>query len=111
MAARKALNAGATTMRTLKGWRQTKSQLERWRRSLTRLRVTLKRARPVDATAVDLASGEPFAPGGLPRARFTAQLIYFTSADLTLRRPSGALLVIDTYELDTLTDGKTRILP
>ena len=98
-------------MRTLTGWGRAQPQLERWRKSLARLRVTLKRARPVDATPVDLASGEPFAPGGPPRARFSAQLIYFTSADLTLRRPSGALLVIDTYELDSLTDGKTRILP
>ena len=98
-------------MRTIKGWRKAKTQLERWRKSLARLRVTLKRARPVDATAVDLSSGEPIAPGGQPQTRFSAQLIYFTSADLTLRRPSGAVLAIDTYELDSLTDGKTRVLP
>jgi hypothetical protein len=98
-------------MRTIQGWRKAKPQLERWRRSLARLRVTLKRARPVDATAVDLASGEPFAPGGEPQSRFRAQLVYFTAADLTLRRPSGALLVIDTYELESLSDGKSRVVP
>ena len=98
-------------MRTIKGWRSAKLQLERWRKSLARLRVTLKRARPVDATAVDLVSGEPFAPGGRPQTRFNAQLIYFTSADITLRRPSGAVLMIDTYELESLSDGKTRVLP
>jgi hypothetical protein len=98
-------------MRTIQGWRKARPQLERWRRSLARLRVSLKRARPVDATAVDLASGEPIAPGGPPQSRFRAQLVYFTPADATLRRPSGALLVIDTYELDSLTDGKTRVLP
>jgi len=98
-------------MRTINGWRKAKAQLERWRKSLARLRVTLNRARPVDATAVDLASGEPISPGGQPQTRFSAQLIYFTSADLTLRRPSGAVLAIDTYELDSLTDGKTRVLP
>ena len=98
-------------MRTLKGWRKSRPQLERWRKSLARLRVTLNRARPVDATAVDLASGEPIAPQAPPRARFSGQLIYFTPADLTLRRPSGALLIIDTYELESLTDGKTSVLP
>lgn len=98
-------------MRTISGWRKAKTQLERWRKSLARLRVTLKRARPVDATAVDLASGEPFAPSGRPQTRFSAQLVYFTSADFTFRRPSGAVLVIDTYELESLSDGKTRVLP
>jgi len=98
-------------MRTINGWRKARPQLERWRKSLARLRVTLKRARPVDATAIDLASGDPIAPGGRLQTRFTAQLIYFTPADATLRRPSGAVLAADTYELDSLTDGKTRVLP
>jgi len=98
-------------MRTIQGWRKARPQLERWRKSLARLRVALARARPVDASAVDLASGEQIAPGAAPQSRFRAQLIYFTSADATLRRPSGALLVIDTYELESLSDGKTRVLP
>jgi len=98
-------------MRTINGWRKANTQLERWRKSLARLRVMLKRARSVDATAVDLTSGEPIAPGCPPQSRFTAQLIYFTSADVTIRRPSSAVLVIDTYELESLSDGKTRVLP
>jgi len=97
-------------MRTLTGWRKARRQLEAWRKKLTSLHVSLKRPRAVDATAVDLASGEALEPAGAPRAKFRAKLIFFTDADLTLRRPSGAILVIDTYELDFLSDGKTRVV-
>ncbi len=43
----------------------------------------------------------------LPR-RFRGQVIYITSADVTLRRPSGAILVIDNYEIACMSDGNTR---
>jgi hypothetical protein len=36
--------------------------------------------------------------------------IYFTNADLTIRRPSGAILVIDRYEVGSISDGKTRFV-
>jgi hypothetical protein len=36
--------------------------------------------------------------------------IYFTNADLTMRRPSGAILVIDRYEVGSISDGKTRFV-
>jgi len=35
-------------------------------------------------------------------------LIYFTEDDVTIRRSSGAILVIDSYEIATISDGKTR---
>lgn len=98
-------------MRTITGWKKARRQLESWRRNLAPLQISLKRARPVDATAVDLASGEPVEPVGAPKARFKARLIYFTNADITLRRPSGAVLAIDTYEIDWLSDNKTRVVP
>ena len=49
--------------------------------------------------------------GAKPTTAFRGQLIYFTNADLTLRRPSGAILVIDRYEVEAISDGKTRLEP
>jgi len=55
--------------------------------------------------------GEPVERAGTPDQRFRGQLIYFTSADVTIRRPSGAILVIDNYEIVAVSDGKTRLEP
>jgi len=35
-------------------------------------------------------------------------LIFFTKDDVTVRRPPGAILVIDSYEIAAISDGKTR---
>lgn len=98
-------------MRTIRGWTKAQRNLESWRKRLTTVEVLLKRPRPIDATPVDFASGEPVEPAGTPKRKFRAKLIFFTRDDVTLRRPSGALLVVDTYELDSLSDGKTRVVP
>lgn len=104
-------NAAGTQMRTIRGWRKAARQLESWRKKLTPVQVSLKRPRAVDATAVDLASGEPVEPARALKSNFQARLIFFTGADVTLRRPSGAVLIVDTYELEWLSDGKTRVVP
>lgn len=98
-------------MRTIRGWNKAQQVLEGWRRSLTDLQVSLKRARAIEITPVDLVTGESLASKESPKRRFKSKLIYFTNEDLTLRRPSGALLIVDTYELASLSDGKTRVLP
>ena len=41
-----------------------------------------------------------------PAVKFRGQLIFFTKDDVTIRRPSGAILVIDNYEIAALSDGK-----
>ena len=41
--------------------------------------------------------------------RFRGKPIYFTHDDLTIRRRSGTILVIDSYEIVAISDGKTRL--
>jgi len=42
---------------------------------------------------------------------FRARLLDAGSADIVVRRPSGAILVMDLYEIVSLSDGATRIAP
>jgi hypothetical protein len=91
--------------------------LERWRRNLTNLSVELKRPRVIDVVPIDFLRGEPAVPGGpaeregRPTRKFRGRLIFFTHSDITIRRPSGAILVIDTYEVVAIADGNTRFEP
>jgi len=55
--------------------------------------------------------GEPVEREGTPTNRFRGQVVYFTNADVTLRRPSGAILVIDNYEIIAMSDRKKRFEP
>ena len=98
-------------MRTVKDWTKARRVLEGWRKKLTDLQVVLKSPRTVDITPIDFAVGEPVEKKSVPRKKFKAKLIFFTRDDATLRRPSGAVLVIDTYELESLADRKTRVVP
>lgn len=98
-------------MRTVTGWKKARGVLEAWRKKLASLQVTLKRPRAIDIVPVDFITGEPVAHAGQPRRTFRAQLVYFTPDDATLRRPKGALLVVDTYELESLSDGRTTVQP
>ncbi len=79
--------------KTVRGWREAKTLLERWRKDLKTLTVELKQPRVIDLVPIDFASGEPVEREGKPTKEFRGQLIYFTNADLTIRRPSGAILV------------------
>lgn len=98
-------------MRTVKGWKPARRVLDGWRKQLSDLQVALKRPRAVEITPVDFATGEPVAEKETPKKKFKAKLIFFTPDDVTLRRPSGAVLVVDSYELASLSDGKTRVVP
>ncbi len=85
--------------------------LERWRKNLANVQVELKQPRAIDVVPIDFIGGESVEREGKPRKRFQGQLIYFTSADVTFRRPSGAILVVDNYEIVAVSDRKTRFEP
>jgi hypothetical protein len=97
--------------RTVRGWRGARTLLERWRKDLNTLTVELKQPRAIDLVPIDFVSGEPVEREGKPTKKIRGQLIYFTNADLTIRRPSGAILVIDRYEVVAISDSKTRFAP
>jgi hypothetical protein len=94
-----------------KGRREARTLLERWRKDLKTLTVELKQPRVIDLVPIDFVSGEPVEREEKPTKKLRGQLIYFTNADLTIRRPSGAILVIDRYEVVAVSDGKTRFEP
>lgn len=97
--------------KTIHSWKGAKPLLEHWREELKTLTVELKQPRVIDAVPIDFVSGEAVEREGKPTATFRGRLIYFTNADLTIRRPSGAILVIDRYEVITISDGKMRLEP
>jgi len=97
--------------KTIQSWKGARPLLERWRKHLETLTVELKQPRVIDLVPIDFVSGEPVEREGKPTKRLRGQLIYFTNADLTIRRPSGAILVIDRYEVVAISDGKTRFEP
>ena len=99
------------TRRTVHSWKQARRLAERWRRNLAALQVVLKRPRVIDVVPIDFIGGEPVEREGKPTSRFRGQLIYFTKDDVAIRRPSGAILVIDTYEVVAISDGKIRFEP
>jgi len=97
--------------KTILSWKGARPFLERWRKDLKTLTVELKQPRVIDTVLIDFVSGEPVEREGKPTTTFRGQLISFTSADLTMRRPSGAILVVDRYEIIAVSDGKTRLEP
>ena len=98
-------------IKTIQGWKQARVLLERWRKSLQTVQVELNQPRAIDPVTIDLTRGEPAGRKGKPQQRFQGQLIYFTSADVTIRRPSGAILVIDNYEIVAISGAKMRFEP
>src|SRR5438445_6180108 len=97
--------------RRIQSWKQAKPLLERWRKDLKTLTVELKQPRVIDLVPIDFVSGEQVEREGKPTKEFRGQLIYLTNADLTIRRPSGAILVIHRYEVVAVSDSKTRFAP
>ena len=97
--------------KTIRSWKQAKVLLEQWRRDLANVSVELKRPRVIDVVPIDFVSGEFVEREGTPTNRFRGQVVYFTNADVTVRRPSGAILVIDSYEIAAMSDGKKRFEP
>jgi hypothetical protein len=58
---------------------------------------------------MEFVSGKPLQPEAEPRRQFRGQVIYMTRADVTVRRRSGAIVVIDQYEIVAISDSKTRL--
>jgi hypothetical protein len=102
---------GRRAKKTIRSWKQAKALLEQWRRNLANVNVELKRPRVIDVVPIDFVSGEPVEREGTPTNRFRGQVVYFTNADVTVRRLSGAILVIDSYEIIAMSDGKKRFEP
>ena len=92
----------------IRSWKEAQRLLEGWRRKLTTLHVELRRPRVINAVPVDFLRDEVPERAGQPTQKFRGQLIFFTKGDVTIRCPSGALLVIDSYEIAAISDGKTR---
>ena len=103
--------SGRRAKKTISSWKQAKALLEQWRRNLANVNVELKRSRVIDVVPIDFVSGEPVEREGTPTNRFRGQVVYFTNADVAVRRPSGAILVIDNYEIIAMSDGKKRFEP
>ena len=97
--------------KTVRGWREATGLLNRWRKDLKTLTIKLKQPRVIDVAPIDFVSGEPVEREGKPTKKFRGQLSYFTNDDVTVRRPSGAILVIDRYEVVAISDGKARFEP
>lgn len=98
-------------LRILRSWAKAQAQLKRWRCDTANLQMELKRPRVIDVVPIDFLRGEPAEQTGEPTTKFRGRLIFYTAVDITIRRPSGAILVIDLYEVAALSDGKTRIEP
>jgi hypothetical protein len=97
--------------KTVRGWSEAGALLERWRKDLNTLTVELRQPRVIDLVPINFVSGEPVEREGKPTKKLRGQLIYLTNADLTIRRPSGAILVIDRYEVSSISYGKIRFEP
>ena len=95
-------------MRVIRSWKQARAVFERWRVNLMNVQVELKLPGLSVSRPLTLLEESRWRKKGSPMDRFDGQLIYFTEDDVTVRRPSGAILAIDNYEIVALTDGKTR---
>ena len=81
--------------RRVRSWEQAQPVLEGWRKKLTNLEVELKRPRVIDVVPVEFLRDESPEREGQPTQ--------------TIRRPSGAILIIDNYEIAAISDSKTRL--
>jgi hypothetical protein len=97
------------TEKTVDGWKEARPLLDQWRRDLTEVDFELKQSRVIDPVSTDCASGECIE--GVVRAtnQFRGQIVYFTDTDVTVRRPSGAMLVLNNCEITAVSDGKIRL--
>src|SRR5215467_14182840 len=82
---------------TILSWKSARPFFDHWRKELKTLTVELKEPRVIDAVPIDSVSGEPIERERRPTTTFQRRLIYFTNSNLTMRRPSKTILVIDRY--------------
>ena len=97
--------------KVIRSWKQARALLEGWRKKLTNVQVELKRPRVIDVTPVDFLRDEAPERESKPAQQFRGRLLFFTRVDVTIRRPSGAILVIDNYEIVAISDTRTRFEP
>ena len=76
-------------------WFAAGNKLNRCSKKLTNLEVELKRPRVIDVVPVEFLRDESPEREGQPTQ--------------TIRRPSGAILIIDNYEIAAISDSKTRL--
>ncbi|MBI3662781.1 MAG: hypothetical protein HY234_07000 [Acidobacteria bacterium] len=99
-------------VKTIRSWKQARAVFEKWRKACAGVKVELKRPRVIDAVPIDFIRGEPVEGTAAQGTRtFRGRLIFYTNADVTIRRPSGAILFIDNYEIAAISDGKTHFEP
>ena len=80
-------------------WFAAGNKLNRCSKKLTNLEVELKRPRVIDVVPVEFLRDESPEREGQPTQK----------DDVTIRRPSGAILIIDNYEIAAISDSKTRL--
>lgn len=98
--------------KTIRTWKQARAVFEKWRKACASVKVELKRPRVIDVVPIDFLRGEPIEGTATQGTRsFRGRLIFHTRADVTIRRPSGAILFIDNYEIAAISDAKTRFEP
>ena len=99
-------------LKTILSWKQARPLFEKWRISSASVKVELRRPRVIDAVPIDFLRGEPAEGTASQGTRtFRGRLIFYTKADVTIRRPSGAILFIDNYEIAALSDSRSRFEP
>ena len=96
------------TNKTVGSWKQAQPLLQQWRRDLVEVDFMLKQPWAIGPVSTDSASGEPIDGNGKTENRFRGQIIYFTDTDVTVRRPSGEILVLGNYEIAAMSGGKYR---
>jgi len=102
---------GRSAKKVIRNWRHGRALLARWWKKCANLQVELKRPRVIDVVPIDYLRGEPVGTAGEGKKRFRGRLIFVTNADVTIRRPSGAILIIDNYEIVSLSDSRHRFEP
>ncbi len=109
--AKRSARRGPRRRAILKHWKEARAQLKAWRRDGATVQVRLRRPRAIDVVPIDYLRGEPVETEGKTTLKFSGRLIDVTGADITVRRPSGAILIVDRYEIVAISRGKARFEP
>ena len=89
-------------------WKLERLLLDRWRRELTEIDIELRHPKGVNPLLADSASGEPIDGEGAVK-QLRGQVIYFTDNAVTVRRPSGSILVLENDEILDVSDGQDHV--
>ena len=89
-------------------WKLGRLLLDRWRRDQSEVNIELKRPTAIDPMLAESASGEPVDGNGAVK-QLCGQVIYVTDDAVTVRRPSGAILVLDNDQILNVSGGQDEI--